>query len=289
MAATINDGDLAIAERISCADSAFPRLSHEAALAVIRDLGIGAVDISVFAGYEHNPPEAVMASPQGAAARVRERLERHQLRVADLFAILSEPYDALAVNHPDPAAREDSLWHFEQLLEFAAGIGADAVTLLPGATFEGVDENESRTLAAAELQRRAEIAGEQGIALGFEPHVGSVVPTPKSTLELLEQAPDVGVTLDPSHFIYLGIPEAEIDSLIPRTRHVHLRQATQGIIQAPVHEGSIDIARFVRALDAADYAGFLAIEYQWERAMDFNRVDCIGETASLRDQLLQIA
>lgn len=41
--------------RLSCADSAFSRLSHATALAVIRDLGIPAVDVCVFAGYDHTP------------------------------------------------------------------------------------------------------------------------------------------------------------------------------------------------------------------------------------------
>ncbi len=289
MDATINEGPPSIAERISCTDSAFPRLSHDAAMAVITDLGIGAVDIGVFEGYQHTPPSAVVADPKGAAERVRERLGRHGLTVADVFAILSEPYDALAVNHPDAAAREESMRHFRQLLEFAAGIGASDVTLLPGAHFDGVDESQSLELAAAELQLRAELAGEAGIGVAFEPHVGSVVPTPRATLELLEQAPDVAVTLDPTHFIFLGIPQDELDALMPRTRHVHLRQAAEGIIQAPVHEGSIDLVRFLRSLDDAGYDGYLAIEYQWERAMDFNRVDCIGETASLRDLILENA
>jgi sugar phosphate isomerase/epimerase len=285
MAAAASD----VAARISCADSAFRMLSHEAALMVIRDLEIGAVDIGVFAGYRHTPPEAVMEDPVAASDRVRARLERHELAVADVFAILGEPFDALAVNHPDRAEREESLRQFDRLVEFTRRVGGAGVTVLPGGHFEGVTEEASLALAASELQRRAEIAGEAGVAFACEPHVGSVLPSPAVTLELLERAPNVGVTLDPTHFVFVGMDQEELGPLMPRTRHVHLRQAAEGVIQAPVHEGSIDIARFVRRLDEAGYSGYLAIEYQWDLAMDFNRVDCISETAAMRDLLLTTA
>jgi hypothetical protein len=56
--------------RLSCAISAFPRLSHDGALAVIRDLGIEAVDVFVLTGSWHTAAES------GGERRL------HRLRVA---------------------------------------------------------------------------------------------------------------------------------------------------------------------------------------------------------------
>jgi hypothetical protein len=42
-------------------------------------------------------------------------------------------------------------------------------------------------------------------------------------------------------------------------------------------------------LSERGYPGYLGLEYQWDEWMDFNRVDCISETAELRDVLFEWA
>lgn len=275
--------------RLSCADSAFPRLSHRGALQVIADLGILAVDVCVFAGMDHTPPEAVVADPEGTADRVRQRVDEIGLEVVDVFVILATSFRDLAVNHPDPGVRVTSLGQFREAVRFAAHLGSPGMTILPGATYDGVDPAESRALAASELQRRSEIAGEVGLELSIEAHYQSIVPTIATTEELLAAAPGLSLTLDYSHFVYQGIPEREVDVLIPHARHVQLRQAAPGVMQARVTEGAIDFVRVQRDLEAAGYAGYLGLEYQHEEWLDCLRVDCISETAALRDLLLETA
>jgi len=272
-----------VSTRLSCADSSFPRLSHEAALGVIRDLEIPAVDVCVFVGSQHNPPEVVSADPEKAAEAVTERLGRAELDVADVFAIWG--FEELAVNHPDPQVRAESLRQFQRVLEFARLIGSPGLTLLPGMPFDGVELDESLSLSAAQLQRRAELAGDAGLLLSIEPHYGSIVETPALTLELLDRAPDLWLALDHSHFVYQGIAQDDVDVLFPRSRHVHLRQAAEGAMQTPTNEGAIDFVRLRDRLEARGYEGYLALEFQWEEWMDCRRVDCISETAELRDLL----
>jgi sugar phosphate isomerase/epimerase len=271
--------------RLSCADSAFPRLSHGAALGVIADLGFEAVDVCVFEGYDHNPPGDVLADPARAADIVRSRLDQHGLRVADVFAIVGDSFEALAPNHPDEAVRAESSRQFEGFVEFARHLAAPSLTILPGAEFDGDD---SLVRAAAELERRAQIAGEADLRLSVEPHYGSVVPTPARTVELLERTRDLGITLDLSHFAFQGIGQDESDPLLARTRHVHLRQAAPEVIQARAAEGTIDFPTLRDRLIAGGYDGYFALEYQWEEGwLDFTRVDCIAETADLRDVMLR--
>jgi hydroxypyruvate isomerase len=275
-----------VRSRLSCADSAFPKLSHDAALAVISDLAIGAVDICVFAGYEHTPPEAVIGDPKGAADAVLRRLERTPLVVADVFAILRPTFEDLAVNHPDQEVRRESRSHFQRVIDFAQRIDAPGLTIQPGMAFAGVDPKRSLGVAAAELRHRATIAGEAGLRLSIEPHYQSIVETPGKTLELLEQAPEVSLSLDYSHFVFQGISQDEVDALVPYSGHVHLRQAAPGVMQARAEEGSIDFQRVTEKLNAGGYRGYLALEYQHEEWLDCQRVDCISETAALRDIVL---
>jgi sugar phosphate isomerase/epimerase len=277
---------MGMASRLACADSSFPRLSRALALAVIRDLGISAVDVCVFAGSRHTTPESVLANPAGAAEALRHELAANELVVSDVFAILAEDFESLAVNHPDRQVREDSLRRFRPLLDFAARLEAPGVTVLPGVPFPGVDRQASLELAAAELERRAALAGEMGLRLSFEPHYRSIVPTPASVLELLGHAPNVSISLDYSHFVFQGILQRDVDPLIPRSRHLHMRQAAPEVMQARATEGIIDFAAMLRALDAAGYEGYLAIEYQCEEWLECRRVDCISETADMRDLIV---
>jgi sugar phosphate isomerase/epimerase len=273
--------------KLSCADSTFPRLSHEASLTVIKDLGFTAADVCSFTGYPHTPPETVLADPDGAANAVAARLDRLGLAVADVFMIVGTSFEQYAQNHPDQAVRDKSLEHFERFVSFARRLEAPGLTILPGTTFEEIGEEASIALAASELNRRAEVAGEAGLRLAFEPHYGSVAETPAAALDLIERTPDVGFALDYSHFVYQGIPVEDVDPLLARTHHLHVRQAAPGVIQARTGEGVIDFPRIRDALIGMGYAGYFALEYQWEDGwLDFSRVDCIAETADSRDLLL---
>ena len=273
--------------RVSCADSTFPRLSHEAALTVIKDLGITAVDVCSFTGYPHTPPDAILADPEGAADAVLARLDRFGLEAADVFLIVGGSFDELAINHPDQAVRDRSLEYFEHCLVFARRLRAPGVTILPGTVFDAVGEEASLELAASELNRRAEIAGEAGLRLAFEPHFGSLAETPARALELVERTPEVGFALDYSHFVYQGISVEDVDPLLSRTHHLHVRQAAPGAIQTRTEEGVIDFARIRDALLGMGYDGYFALEYQWEEGwLDFAHVDCIAETADTRAVLL---
>jgi sugar phosphate isomerase/epimerase len=258
-------------------------------LGVIADLAIPAVDVCIWAGYDHNPPTVALADPARAAEEIGERLQRHGLAISDLYAILAESFEDLAVNNPDPAVREESYRQFEALVDLGVRLGSPGVTILPGTVYEGVDENESLELAATELQRRAEHAGEAGLRLCVEPHLRSVVATPARTAVLLEKTADVGIALDQSHFAFQTYELEESYPLLPRTRHVHLREGGPGLVQARVGEGTIDYAALRDRLLGDGYEGFFAIEYQWEEGwLDFTRVDCISETAEMRDLMLGV-
>jgi len=273
--------------KLSCADSAFPKLSHDGSLAVIADLGFEAVDVCSFEGYRHTPPAELLADPAGTADRVRARLERFGLVPSDMFAIVGESFDALAPNHPDAAVRERSLEQFTGFLEFARRIGSPNITILPGTNFDGVPAGESLERAAEAINVRAQLAGDAGLGLAFEPHYGSLAETPATALALIERTPDAGFALDYSHFVYQDIDQDEIDQLLPRTHHFHVRQARPGVIQARQSEGTIDFRRIRDTLLGLGYEGYFALEYQWEDGwLDFAHVDCIAETAESRDVLL---
>jgi sugar phosphate isomerase/epimerase len=269
---------------IGCVDNGFPRLSHPAALAVIRDLGFSSVDLCVMPGGPNIHAEAMVEDPAGEADSVLRHTEALGLRVSDVFMILGE--GDLAVNHPDPAEREESLRHFRAAVELARRVTAPGITLLPGVQFDGVPPEESLALAAHELTRRVEEAGAEGLRVSVEAHVGSVAESPTAALELLERAPGLWLTLDHSHFLFQGYGQEELDPLVTRTRHVQIRQAARGMMQAPVNRGTLNLDAVRQQLEAAGFDGVVSVEYLWDEWLDCNRLDVTSETAELRDLLI---
>jgi hydroxypyruvate isomerase len=276
--------------RLSCADSSFPMLSRSTALAVIADLNLPGFDLCLFGveGTSFFPLDDALSDPARAAGRARRLADDAGLAISDVFGIYSGDFRVLAANHPSADERAESRKRCLALLDYAAAVGSPGLTTLPGMPFDGEDAPTSRKRAAAELQWRAEQAAERGLRFSVEPHVQSIIETPDETLALLADAPDVKLALDPSHQVYLGFTIDDLEPLVPYTAHVHARQAAKGAMQLPLGEGTIDFVAFIKMLERGGYDRWLCIEYQWEEWLDCNRVDCISETALLRDLLTSV-
>lgn len=271
--------------KLAIADYTFPKLEWEQALRLIRDLGIGAVDIGVFAGRSHIRPEDALASPAESAARIANALQVHGLEIADILGQPGSAIEEQAVNHPDLNERKKAADFFWRLLELAARSNTKHMTLLPGVPFAQADEEDSLKRSAGELAWRTEAAAKLGIVLAVEAHVGSIVPTPSQALRLLALTPGLSLTLDYGHFTCQGIPDSAVEPLLPAASHFHARAASKGKLQAALHENTIDFGRVLRAMKKSGYSGYTALEYVWTEWMNCNEVDNLSETILLRDQL----
>jgi sugar phosphate isomerase/epimerase len=116
-----------------------------------------------------------------------------------------------------------------------------------------------------------------------EAHVGSVAPSPREALRLVQQVPGLTLTLDYTHFTRRGVPDSAIEPLVPFASHFHARGARKGRLQAPLKHNTIDYARILRAMKASGYRGFVGLEYVWIDWEHCNEVDNLSETVLLRD------
>jgi sugar phosphate isomerase/epimerase len=271
--------------QFSAHDGTFRKVPHEVSLAIIRALGFTCVDICVFHLYEHITPDLVLDNPSAAACTTRNRVNAAGLEIADVFFIFDDDFEALTVNHPDTTERRRSRDAFSRGLEFTLELGVARMTILPGINWKGEPPKESLARATAELGWRTREAGEQGVTLGVEPHLGSVADTIDAALELAERVPGLTYTLDLAHYIYSGIGQRAVYRLFPYTGHFHARQAAKGRMQTPVASGEIDFTDALRALVGAGYRGGLALEYVYEPWMGCNEADCVAETVILRTEL----
>jgi sugar phosphate isomerase/epimerase len=272
--------------RLSLTDNTFRLLEPwERVLDVARLLELEAVDVCVMGNRSHLRPEAIRDDIPAAADRIVTGLASRDLVVSDLFCIPWTDFERFAPNHPDSAERERSHALFLDLLELAVRVGAPGMTMLPGIDWPGETHEESFARSAEELHRRATLARTRGVRFSIEPHVGSVAERPDEAARLCRAALGLELTLDYSHFVYQGLDDGEIEPLAAYARHVHVRGARPGRLQAALAESTTDFERMVRVLRDVGYDGDLSLEYLWIAWGGLNECDTVSETILLRDRL----
>jgi sugar phosphate isomerase/epimerase len=269
--------------KLACADFTFPLLSHDHVLDLIAMLEIPGVDIGLFDGRSHIRPAAIK-DVGGAARQLSKRLRDRGLELADVFLIPGS-FTTGAPNHPDPNERRKSRDLFQRMLLFAARCKARHMTGLPGVFWEEESGDDSLKRCSEELAWRVEQAKEEGIVFSIEAHIGSIVPTPQDVARLIRMTPSLTLTLDYTHFTYLGIDDGEIEPLLPYASHFHARCATQARPQVRFRDNSIDYARVLRTMKRTNYGGYVGLEYVWIDWEHCDEVDNLSETIQLRDLL----
>lgn len=270
---------------LSCSDYTWPKLSHEAVMKVVSSLGFNAVDIGVFHNQTHVTVSAILSDAVLEANRVLEIAEYEDLAIADVFltaGVTLEELSPTSVTSGDWIKLQEI---FACLLEFAKVVGVNGVTLLPGVVEPGVHPAKAFELSVDRLNVLTGIAAKQDLLVSVEPHVGSLIEDPASTLKLLESCPGLSLTLDPSHFGYLGFTVADILPLISRTRHVQIRPAGLGVMQTRFCDNQLDLDLLIAELVRSNYSGWVASEYVWMEKWGCDRVDNTTESFFLRSYL----
>ena len=271
--------------KLACADYTFPLLPHDDVLTLIAMLGIRDVDIGLFEHRSHLQPSDQFENVARSAKALKKTLDSKGLNLADVFLQVDDDGMSYAINHPDASRRKRARDWFERTLDYAAACGAKHVTISPGVFFSDQPRADSRACGCDELSWRIECAGAYQIIMGVEPHIRSIASRPTSALRLISKVPGLTFSLDYGHFTSIGVPDAEIEPLIPHASHFHVRGARRGMLQATFQDNTIDFARVVKVMKSVGYKGFLALEYVWVDWEGCNRADNLSETIRFRDFL----
>ncbi len=269
--------------RLACADFTFPLLEHDRALDLVAMLRFDGLDVGLFEGRSHLWPSRVFANLPQSARDLAGKLGDRGLELADVFLQTAPDFVSLAPNHPDARCRRKARDLLLRTLEFAAASGGKHVSALPGVRFAGEPRTDSWARACDELAWRVEQAQCAGLTFSVEAHVGSIAARPHQALRLVESVPGLTLTLDYTHFTRCGLPDADIEPLVPHASHFHVRGARKGRLQASLADNTIDYARVLEVLRACRYRGFLGIEYVWIDWEHCNEVDNLSETILWRD------
>jgi sugar phosphate isomerase/epimerase len=236
---------------------AMPRLPVEAQIDIVRRTG--------YAGIE------LVSRPDGSLdAQLLDSAGRQGLRQQLHEAELAVPSIAAHGNllEADPERR---LANRDQVM---AGIGLAAdiagpegppcvVTMAYGRPETYEAERERIAEGYAELAR---YGATLGVTVALEPHVGQAIDLPEKVVWLMERigSPFYRLNFDNSHFEVMGHDIDEyVPLLTPYAVHTHLKDQ-RGL--SPRHqflvpgEGDFDYPRYLQAMEAAGYGGFVTVE-----------------------------
>ena len=275
--------------KFACADFTFPLLDHNGVLDLIALLKVKGVDIGLFEGRSHLQPTKEFKNIGRTARSLKKKLSDRGLKAADIFLQMANDFEAYAVNHPQANRRRKARDWFLRGLEYTATSGCRHMTCLPGAHFSGESRAASLARSVDELSWRVEQAKAQKIIFGVEAHIGSIVPRPRLAAQLIEKVPGLTLTLDYTHFTRIGMPDAEVESLLPYASHFHVRGARKGRLQETFAKNTIDYKRIYQVMQKTGYKGWIGLEYVWMDWEGCNQHDNISETILFRDFFKKLA
>lgn len=271
--------------KLSCADFAFPLLEPVDALTLVGLLEFEGVDIGLFEGRGRRSPSHELSRPERSGAALSRALRERDLALADVFFAPGANFNDAAVNQPDAGIRRRDRDQFERVIDYTLAAGGRHITVLPGVYWKQESRRASLNRSSDELSWRCAGAAAHGCTLAIEPHIGSIVPSPKEVLTLLEMTPGLTLTLDYGQFIAQGCPNSEVEPLLRSASHQHIRGARRGRLQTSFATNLIDYTRVLEVLGRLGYRGYLCVEYVWTEWERCNETDNLSETIRFRDFL----
>ena len=215
---------------VSVSTECFPELSLAKSMERLAELEYTAVEIDVHEHGGHLQPARVAADPDLA---IRECSDLQRLRpVAVSFVAAESPtmYD-----------------QFESCCRLAKSLGV--VTMV-------VESSELGTPFNGEIERLRKLVG---IAAGFggivavKTAAGRMTQDTETTASLCRNVPGLGVTLDPSHFIFGHKKPASWESILKYVCHVHLRDTKLDTFQVRIGQGDVEYGKVVNQLNRVGY------------------------------------
>lgn len=160
---------------------------------------------------------------------------------------------------PDASRLKAQLVTTKQWAERAAQLGAKTVRIFAGRVARGDTEEKARRRCIAAMEEACEHAGTFGVYLALENH-GGITATCDQTLALVKAVKSdwFGVNLDTGNF-NTPDPYADLARLAPYAVTVQIKTEIQ---RAGQKKEDADLKRLLDLLRAAQYRGYVALEYE---------------------------
>jgi L-ribulose-5-phosphate 3-epimerase len=247
----------------------FKPYTIEQALRGLAEAGFENVELGAVSDFhKHLDPDALGPDELSDA---RALLERYGLRCVSI--------SGHAQLHTELGAQR-----LERVLNACAELGAGVLN-----TFTGDAQGDAeRARFIDNVRGLADRAEQLGVRLCIE-NDSTLMPNAAVGLELLDEIGHdwIQINYDPANVIYYGggAPEDDLPFALKRLGHVHLKdkRGGEGIASfPPLGQGELDIAWFLRELRAAEYAGPVSMEIEFENYEWPTWDQCVAATTESR-------
>jgi sugar phosphate isomerase/epimerase len=110
------------------------------------------------------------------------------------------------------------------------------------------------------LRELVKIGMSYGVVVGLATEAGRITDTPDTVGSLCKNVKGLGVTLDPSHYIYNFSKPKDYESILPHVCHIRLRDTTPKHFQTRIGQGIVEFGRLVVQLNKVDYRRALCVD-----------------------------
>lgn len=160
---------------------------------------------------------------------------------------------------PPGPERDKEIAHVRRWIDHAAALDAPVIRVFAGTAPKGVETQRAAAWAVESMTIVLPHAAEKGVMLALENH-GGITAQPEQLLELVKSidSPNFGVNLDTGNFRGAD-PYAEMAALAPYAVNVQVKTE---ISRSGKPKEEADLNREIEILRAAQYSGYVVLEYE---------------------------
>lgn len=241
----------------------------EEALPAISRIGYHGVELSVAPGWITE----LYTLDAAKRERIRELLGEHNLVLAGVIRNVS-------MVEEDPDRNAANMQSLRDAIDLAAELtqAGEVSVMTSHLGGRSGDWEIKRSVAVERLLRLADHAADRGVVIAVEIHCGSMLDSPERVHWLFERVdhPSVRLNFDISHMEVVGIGiDESVPQLAPYSVHTHVKDQ-RGLYPdfefLTPGEGPFDFVRYLKAMQAAGYDGFITVEVsvQVQRRADYD-------------------
>ena len=223
---------------VAATSRCFSELPLDAALMQLADLEYTCVEVMIHESGGHMRPSQVIEDPERAIMLCRQT---HRLTPVAF---------SIDIEAPEPL-------YYQQFAACSKLAKAVKVVTLT------VRSAELGTPFNAEIERLREltsIASQDGIRVGLLTEGGRMTQDPDTAAVLCDNVKGLGITLDPSHYVYGPHPRDNYENLMKYVYHIRLRDTNKSQLQVRVGQGEVEYGRLVNQLHKVRYDRALCVD-----------------------------
>jgi len=222
---------------VAASSECFPQLSLDGVLQRLVDLEYTNVEIAIHERGNQLKPSTVYADLEETIAMCR-----------DTFRLTVSGY-SVDIDAPDDL-------YYKQ---FAACCKLAKATKVVTITVPAAELGTPFNAEVERLQQLVSIASRDGVLVGVKTETGRVTQDPDTAVVLCDNVKGLGVTLDPSCYVYGPHKGGNYEQVMKYVYNTHLRDTTKDRLQVRVGQGQIEYGKLVTQLAKVHYNRALTV------------------------------